>query len=137
MIFYRLLKREIGLIKMKKKYIVEIGMGVDQHGHKMDASTAAVRAVKNAISSNCLCGIREILNIEDPRKMLVKIVVAKPKNTTINEKKVLRAAPFGKKEIEVIAGGMIAKGICIEELGDIDDSMIVVNAAVTVSFNIE
>ncbi|TFF88762.1 MAG: hypothetical protein EU549_02390 [Promethearchaeota archaeon] len=122
---------------MKKKYIVEIGMGVDQHGHKMDASKAAVRAVKNAISSNCLCGMREILEIEDPRKMLVKIVIAKPKNTTINEKKVLRAAPFGKKEIKIIDGGMIAKGICIKELGDIDDSMIVVNAAVTVSFDIK
>ncbi|MHA1229933.1 MAG: Lin0512 family protein [Candidatus Helarchaeota archaeon] len=120
---------------MIKKFIVQIGMGVDQHGHNMDATGAAIKAVKNAISNNCLIGLRDILNMTDPSQMIVDIMIAKPKDTTINEKKVLRAAPFGKKSIKIIDGGMIAQGICIKELGDIDDSIIVVNAAVTVSFN--
>ena len=119
-----------------KKYIVEIGMGVDQHGHNMDATKSAIKAVKNAISNNCLVGLREILDMSDPKQMLVDILIAKPKGTTINEKRVLRAAPFGKKNIKIINGGMIAKGICIEELGDTNDNMIIVNASVTVSFNL-
>ncbi len=111
-------------------------MGVDQHGHNMDATKAAIKAVKNAISNNCLAGLNEILNIKDPLEMIVDILIAKPNNTTINEKKVLRAIPFGKKSIQVIDGGMIASGIYIKELGDINDNMLVVNAAITVSFDI-
>ena len=118
-----------------KKYIVEVGMGIDQHGHNMDATKASIKAVKNAISNNCLVGLRDILNMKDPMEMLVEIVIAKPKDTSINEKKVLRATPFGKKSIKIVDGGMIAKGICIKELGDIDDSMIIVNAAISVSFD--
>ncbi|MHA1310768.1 MAG: Lin0512 family protein [Candidatus Helarchaeota archaeon] len=121
---------------MIKKFIVQIGMGVDQHGHNMDATKAAIKAVKNAISNNCLAGLNEILNIKDPLEMIVDILIAKPNNTTINEKKVLRAIPFGKKSIQVIDGGMIASGIYIKELGDINDNMLVVNAAITVSFDI-
>jgi len=119
-----------------KKFIVEIGMGVDQHGHNMDATKAAIKSVKNAISNNCLVGLRDILDMSNTSEMLVDIVIAKPKDTTINEKKVLRAAPFGKKTIKIIDGGMIAKGVCIEELGDTDDSMLIVNAAITVSIKI-
>lgn len=103
----------------------------------MDATGAAIKAVKNAISNNCLVGLRDILNMNDPRKMIVEILIAKPKNTTINEKKVLRSAPFGTKSLKLQEGGMLAKGVCIKELGDLDDSMIVVNAAVTVSYDID
>ena len=121
---------------MIKKFIVQIGFGVDQHGHNMDATKAAIKAVKNAISNNCLIGIRDIVGINDPSKMIVEVHIAKPRETTINEKKVLRAIPFGNKSIKVSEGGMLAKGICIEELGDINDYIIVVNAAVTVSFDL-
>jgi uncharacterized protein (TIGR02058 family) len=121
-----------------KKFIVEIGIGVDQHGHNnKDATGAAIKAVKDAISNNCLVGLRDILNMNDPKKMIVEILIAKPKNTTINERKVLRSAPFGTKSLKIQEGGMIAKGVCIKELGDLDDSMIVVNAAVTVSYDID
>ena len=37
----------------RKRFIVELGTGADLHGE--DVTEAACRAVKDAISSNCLC----------------------------------------------------------------------------------
>jgi len=42
----------------KKGFIVEIGMGIDLH--REDATQAACRAVKDAISKSCLCRLVEI-----------------------------------------------------------------------------
>jgi len=30
---------------MEKRYVVEIGMGVDQHGHRGDPTDAAIKAI--------------------------------------------------------------------------------------------
>ena len=40
---------------MLKRYIVEFGMGADLHGG--DVTKAAVKAVKDATSRSCLCGM--------------------------------------------------------------------------------
>ena len=116
-----------------KKFIVEIGMGVDQHGHDNDCTDAAIKAIKNAISMNCLCGLSEICKLTNPNDMIVHVVVSCPFPAKINTKKVLRALPFGSKSIEIVNGGMVAKGIMIPELGDTSDNIIVCNAAITVS----
>lgn len=108
-------------------------MGVDQHGHNNDCTSAAVKAVKNAISNNCLCGLTEIYKLKNPMDMIVHVLISCPYPDKINENKVLRALPFGSKSIDVVKGGMIASGIKIEELGDTSANIIVCNAAVTVS----
>ena len=46
-----------------RRYLIEFGMGMDFHGQ--DVSKAAVKAAKNAISNSCLCGLQEVLGIED------------------------------------------------------------------------
>lgn len=120
----------------EKKFIVQIGMGVDQHGHNNDCTNAAIKAIKNAISNNCLCGLSDICGIKEPKELMrmkvhVKIGAPFPKN--IDNKKMLKAIPFGVKSIEVVEGGLIAQGIMIKELGDTSDNMIICNAAVTVS----
>ncbi|MFX0188865.1 MAG: Lin0512 family protein [Candidatus Hodarchaeota archaeon] len=120
----------------EKKFIVQIGMGVDQHGHNNDCTNAAIKAIKNAISNNCLCGLSDICGIRDPKELMrmkvhVKIGAPFPKN--IDNKKMLKAIPFGVKSIEVVEGGLVAQGIMIKELGDTSDNMIICNAAVTVS----
>ena len=119
-----------------KKFIVQIGMGVDQHGHDNDCTNAAIKAIKNAISNNCLCGLSDICGIKEPKELMrmkvhVKIGAPFPKN--IENKKILKAIPFGVKSIEVMEGGLVAQGIMIKELGDTSDNMIICNAAVTVS----
>ena len=117
---------------MRKRFITQIGMGVDQHGHHSDVTKAAIKAIKNAISNNCLQGLREMLGMNNPNDMIVEVLIAAPYPEKINENKILRAVPFGKKSLIVKKGGMIARGIRIPELGDDNEEIIVVNAAVTI-----
>ena len=72
-------------MKMKKRMIIEMGFGVDQHGHGNDPTKAASKAVRDAISNNCLPGLREILDIKDPSQMLVDILIGCPYPENINE----------------------------------------------------
>ncbi len=121
---------------MIKDFIVELGSGIDQHGHNNDCTNAAIKAIKNAISNNCLTGLSEICGLREPKdllKMKVHVKIGAPYPEKLDEKKVLKAIPFGEKSIEVIQGGLVAKGIMIKELGDTSDRIIVCNAAVTVS----
>jgi len=121
---------------VEPRFINQIGTGVDQHGHNNDCTNAAIKAIKNAISNNCLCGLSEICNLREPKdltRMMVHVKIGAPYPDTIDEKKVLKAIPFGEKSIEVVKGGLITEGIMIKELGDTSNQIIVCNAAVTVS----
>ncbi|MFX0027961.1 MAG: Lin0512 family protein [Candidatus Hodarchaeota archaeon] len=122
-----------------KRFLVELGMGVDQHGHKNDCTNAAVKAIKNAISNNCLCGLSEIFNFTEPKdisRMIVHVKIGAPYPEIIDEKTVLKAIPFGEKSIEVVKGGLITEGVMIKELGDTSNQIIICNAAITVSVKI-
>jgi len=117
-------------------YINQIGMGVDQHGHDDNCTNAAIKAIKNAISNNCLTGLSEICDLKKPNdlsRMKVHVKIGLPYPQNINEKKILKAIPFGEKSIELVKGGLVAQGIMIKELGDTSDKIIVCNAAVNVS----
>ena len=121
---------------VEPRFINQIGTGVDQHGHNGDCTNAAIKAIKNAISNNCLCGLKEICNLTEPTdliRMMVQVKIGAPYPESIDEKKVLKAIPFGEKSIEVVKGGLITEGIMIKELGDTSNQIIVCNAAVTVS----
>lgn len=43
---------------MRKRFVIEMGMGIDQHGQ--DPTVAAARAVRNAIAHNALPGVWEV-----------------------------------------------------------------------------
>ncbi len=119
-----------------REFITQIAMGVDQHGHNNDCTNAAIKAIKNAISNNCLIGLSEICGLKEPKdllKMKVHVKIGVPYPNNINENKILKAIPFGEKSIKVVNGGLVAKGVMIKELGDTSDNIIVCNAAVTVS----
>ena len=119
-----------------KRFIVELGAGTDQHGHDNDCTNAAIKAIKNAISNNCLCGLSDICNFTEPKdicRMMVHVKIGAPYPERINEKEVLKAIPFGEKSIEVVKGGLTTEGVMIKELGDTSDQIIVCNAAITVS----
>ncbi|NVM52246.1 MAG: Lin0512 family protein [Candidatus Helarchaeota archaeon] len=113
-----------------KKFVIQIGMGVDQHGQ--DATKAAQKAIKDAISNNCLVGLTEICHLQQLEDFYVHILIAVPYPEQVNEKRVLKAVPFGNKELVVEKGGMVVPGIRIPELGDTSNEMIIANAAVTV-----
>jgi len=122
----------------EQRFVLQLGMGTDQHGHDNDCTNAAIKAIKNAISNNCLTGLSEICGLKKPEdisRMKVHVKIGAPYPEKLDEKKVLKAIPFGQKSIKVVQGGLIAKGIMIEELGDTSDQIIVCNAAVTVSIS--
>jgi uncharacterized protein (TIGR02058 family) len=122
----------------EKRFITQIGMGVDQHGHHDDCSNAAFKAIKNAISTNCLTGLIEICGLKEPqdlKKINVHVKIGIPFPERIDERKVLKAIPLGQKSIEIVKGGLLVQGIQINELGDTSDNIIVCNAAVSVSIS--
>ena len=119
----------------KKRYIVQIGMGVDLHGQ--NPTQAARRAVRNAIANNCLCGLSEIVHIENPNEeMHVHVLIACPNHDEVDKEAVLKELPFGIKTIEVKPGGMTTPGLYVPQLGDESADAIVANASVTVSVHV-
>jgi uncharacterized protein (TIGR02058 family) len=113
-----------------KRFVVEIGTGADLHGE--DVTKAACRAVKDAISKSCLCGLVEILGIKDLQAIRVDIQVACPEPEEVNLEKVKAIVPIGQKTARALMGGMTARGLCVPDFGPDCDRIIVANAAVTV-----
>lgn len=114
-----------------KRFVVEIGTGADLHGE--DVTKAACRAVKDAISRSCLCGLVEILEIEDLQDVQVDILVACPKPDEVDLDRVKAIAPIGKITVRAVQGGMNVKGLCVPKFAPDCDRIVVANAAVTVS----
>ncbi|PSB25337.1 Lin0512 family protein [Stenomitos frigidus] len=114
----------------RKRFVIEMGMGVDQHGQ--EPTVAAARAVRNAIAHNALPGIWEVAGLSDPDQMLVEVQVAVPYPDQVRQADVLAVLPFGRKTLKVEAGGMIVQGRAIASLHDKNDEMLVAVASVTV-----
>jgi uncharacterized protein (TIGR02058 family) len=113
-----------------RKFVIEVGMGVDQHGQ--DNTRAAEKAVQDAIHRSCLCGLREVAGLKNINDIFVEVLIGCPDPESVDKKRVLEALPFGQKKIEVRSGGLSGKTIFIPELGDKTDDMIIANAIVTV-----
>ena len=114
----------------RKRLIIEMGMGVDQHGQ--EPTVAAARAVRNAIAHNALPGVWEVAGLSHPDQMIVEVKVAVPYPEQVREEEVLAVLPFGHKTLTVENGGMVVEGRAIAELDDQNDEMLVAVAAVTV-----
>lgn len=114
----------------KKRFVIEMGMGVDQHGQ--EPTIAAARAVRNAIAHNALPGIWEVAGLNHPNQMIVEVQVAVPYPEQVRTEEVLAVLPFGQKTLTVENGGMVVQGRAIEEFQDKNDEMLIAVAAVTV-----
>ena len=114
----------------QKRLIIEMGMGVDQHGQ--DPTIAASRAVRNAIAHNALPGVWEVAGLDHPNQMIVDVKVAVPYPEQVRQAEVLAVLPFGQKTLTVTDGGMIVIGRAIASLQDKNDEMLIAVAAVTV-----
>ena len=114
----------------RKRLIIEMGMGIDQHGQ--DPTVAAARAVRNAIAHNALPGVWEVAGLSDPNQMIVEVQVAVPYPEQVREEEVLAVLPFGHKSLTVESGGMVVQGRAIASLNDKNDEMLIAVAAVTV-----
>lgn len=114
----------------RQRLVIEMGMGVDQHGQ--DPTVAAARAVRNAIAHNALPGVWEVAGLSHPNEMIVEVQVGVPNPEQVREEEVLAVLPFGQKSLRVEPGGMTVQGRAIPELNDKNDDMIMAVAAVTV-----
>lgn len=114
----------------RKRFVVELGTGVDLHGE--DMTEAASRAVRDAVSRSCLCGLLEVVGLQDPQDMEVEILVAVPRPEEVDLAKVEAAVPFGLRRAVAVAGGMTAPGLCLPQVAPGCDRIVVANAAVTV-----
>ena len=117
-----------------KRFIIEMGMGIDQHGQ--DPTVAAARAVRNAIAHNALVGIVEVAGVQDLNQMIVEVKMAVPYPSRVREAEVLAELPFGQKSLLVESGGMVVHGRAIPSLNDQNDEMLIAIAAITVQLEI-
>ena len=121
-------------MRMKHILLVEIGMGIDQHGQ--DVTTAAVRAVEHAIRPNALPGLKALLPGGSTDNMRVDVTLAVPRDAgKLDIDRVKAAFPYGKVSVRVVDGGMVARShSLLPDQGDITDEIYVVNAAVEVGW---
>lgn len=105
-----------------KRYILEFGMGVDFHGQ--DVNRAAEKAVLDAISRSCLCGLEELLDIKDfNEQVAVNVTLAVSRPEEIDEERIKKCLPIGKKKVTAVKGGLRIPGLYIPEFGDKDNSI--------------
>ena len=116
--------------KNYKRFIIEFGMGLDQHGQ--DPTRAACKAVKDAIANSCLAGVIDIARLRDVNDMYVEVQIACPHPQKVDREQVLAALPFGRKQLTVTEGGMVAHGLFQPELGDTSDEAFIANATIIV-----
>lgn len=114
-----------------KKFIVEFGMGTDFHGQ--DVTKAASKAVKDAVSRSCLCGLEDVLELEDlDEQVYVRATVAVSRPEELDKDKVAQMLPVGRVQVVAVQGGLQVDGLCIEAFGDSDKSIEAAIAAVEV-----
>lgn len=118
---------------VRQRYIIEIGTGVDMHGG--DVTNAAQKAIKDAVSHSCLCGLFDIVGVKDPNEMHIAVKISCPYPEKLDKHKVLGAVPFGSTELEVVSGGLSVQGLELPELGE-GDTIVVAIAALTVYIDV-
>ncbi|XP_062160766.1 uncharacterized protein LOC133867996 [Alnus glutinosa] len=120
-----------------KLLFVEMGVGYDQHGQ--DITAAAMRACRDAISSNSIPAFRRgsIPGVTfDQMKLQIKLGVPNSLQQSLDIERVKSVFPYGKiVKFEVVDGGLIcSSGVHVEEMGDKNDDCYIVNAAVYVGY---
>uniref|UniRef100_A0A2N9FF89 Uncharacterized protein n=1 Tax=Fagus sylvatica TaxID=28930 RepID=A0A2N9FF89_FAGSY len=116
---------------------VEMGVGYDQHGQ--DITAAAMRACRDAISSNSIPAFRRgsIPGVtSEQMKLQIKLGVPHSLQQSLDIERVKSVFPYGKiVKFEVVDGGLIcSSGVYVEEMGDKNDDCYIVNAAVYVGY---
>lgn len=108
-----------------KRYLTEMGMGVDVHGGNY--TKAAKRAVSDAIRHSSINFFPHISHSRDDMQLIVKVGAQKPE--LIDKTAVANEFPYGHVTIEAEIGGLDV----LAENGS--DLMVVVNVVVLVCFD--
>ena len=91
-----------------RRYLVEAGTGIDLHGE--DATKAAQRAVKDAISHSSMIGLSQLFKIKNfseiEEALMVDVTIAAPDPDKVDGEAVLSTLPEGKRRINIVKGGL-------------------------------
>lgn len=99
----------------RRRYAIELGYGADLHGE--DMTKAALRAVRDAMSRTCLCGLVEVHGSDGFADVYVHVQVAVPEPVEVDLDVLKKAVPIGTATAEACQGGMRAKGLEVECFG--------------------
>jgi uncharacterized protein (TIGR02058 family) len=118
----------------RKRFAIELGYGADLHG--ADMTKAAARAVRDAVSRACLCGLVEICGRGGFEGVFVHAVVAVPDPRGVDREALLAVIPIGEKTLDIVAGGLCVPGIEVACFGPGASDIVTACAALTVSVEI-
>ncbi|MBV1876563.1 MAG: Lin0512 family protein [Pseudomonadales bacterium] len=108
----------------KKRYITEMGMGVDVHGK--DQTKAAERAVFDAIHHSSLNFFKTLG--KSPEDMVIDVLIGAPAPDEVDTAVVASALPYGRVTVKTEKGGLAIPN----ETGN--DGIVIVNAGIVVNF---
>ena len=108
-----------------KRYITEMGMGVDVHGQ--DYNLAAKRAVSDAIRHSSLNFFQALK--KSPNDMHVTVKIGVPKPALINSSEIAGELPYGTVTVEAEVGGIEVPN------ESADDAIVIANAVIIVYFD--
>ena len=112
------------------KLLIEMGMGVDQHGQS--PTRACQKAILDAVHRVCIPIVVEG-GLLSSCKLKLTIDIGVPGAGTVDISKVREALPLSMDaDIMVQEGGLKVQGVAMEELGDKSDEMFIAVAAITV-----
>ncbi|KON09544.1 hypothetical protein ACP52_10550 [Clostridium botulinum] len=101
--------------------------------HGQDVNKAAHKAVLDAISRSCLCGLKEVFGIKDMNKdILINVILSTTKPEKIDKEKIKTYLPVEEVKVESVSGGLNVPGVFIAEFGDSDNSIEVAIACIQV-----
>lgn len=120
----------------QQRYIIEFGLGLDFHGQNINR--AAQKAVKDAISRSCLCGLTEVLHLKNLDQVVrIQVTVAVSRPEEIDPKGIAGCLPIGTVEVRAVSGGLTVPGLYVPAFGDRDDSIEAALACVEVFVSYE
>ncbi len=115
----------------RKRFAIELGYAADLHGE--DMTKAAVRAVRDAVSRICLCGIVEICGRDRFQGVYVHADLAVPRPDEVDRETVLASIPIGEASLNLMTGGMSVPGIEVACFAPGVSNIVVACACLTVS----
>ncbi len=110
-----------------KRFVIEMGMGVDQHGQ--DPTSACIKALKDAISRVYLIGILDL----SFKSTKIQAKFAVPHSSQVDIDRLKKAFPLKEDvSVEVVEGGLAFEGAVMKEFGDRNAEVLIANAAISV-----
>ena len=107
-----------------KRAILELGSGNDLHGS--DYTTAALRAVQDALHHSSLAFVRSLGM--DPNAIQVEVTIGVQQPDKVDREAVRKSLPRGKATVKVVKGGLD-----VPQEGP-HDEIVIASAAIAVRF---